>query len=675
MRSGFFRSRAVLWIAGTAALLLTIVVCGLGLREATHQYRRVEDAILSSQRELARETGPRLATELREKARARLDRLESAMASGETPGSDAIGREFVVGRRGAELVGARRREPGTTMVDLSALRSAGSLRPALTIDDPAQRTDTLRAVARSGAEPEARWRAEALRADSLRRSGDTDAAVTLYSTLVSRAASPERETFVPSLVQLSLAFSAVLIDAGRDDEASEVLVRAIDRLETGATVTTRSEEAYFLRRVAALSPSHAELLEKAARRRDVLAREALAQRAAELVRAELSSAGNRETRALFDPTLGFVFWRPYRDAGRANVAALAISSAATEVASSAEELLDARHLAARYGVRPRVDRDETSTALDHTDDAPGVALATLAPPFEALELYLDAGEVERLVGDARRPFIHAGILIGGLALGLVCCLGVLLAVARREAQLARMKSEFVANVSHELKTPLALIRMFAETLLLRRLSDDGQRDKYYRIITRESERLSHLVANVLNFSSIEAGRKSYEFAVIDLGAVVRDVAESYQYRLDEKGFEHEVEIAADLPSVRADADAVRQAVINLVENAIKYSRESRFVRVEVERSKRAVEIRVSDRGVGISAEERARVWEDYYRSRSARALGTRGSGLGLSVVHHIVKAHGGSVDIQSEPERGSTFTLEFPVDDSLDSTATAAPPN
>ena len=226
-----------------------------------------------------------------------------------------------------------------------------------------------------------------------------------------------------------------------------------------------------------------------------------------------------------------------------------------------------------------------------------------------------------------------------------------------------MKTEFVANVSHELKTPLALIRMFAETLLLGRVENDAKRDEYYRIITRESERLTHLISNVLSFSSIDAGKKRYEFAPTDLGDVVRDVAASYRHQLENQGFTHELRVAPDLPIVDADADAIRQAVINLIENAIRYSADARHVTIELELGDggESVDVVVRDRGIGIAADDQSKIWDDYFRTKGARALATRGSGLGLSVVRHIVEAHGGSVRLESQPGAGSTFTLSFPA--------------
>ena len=212
-----------------------------------------------------------------------------------------------------------------------------------------------------------------------------------------------------------------------------------------------------------------------------------------------------------------------------------------------------------------------------------IPLTALSKGHEFLQICLPRATWDHHVGEARRPFLFAGFLIASLAVALILCLFVIHRGVKQELMLSRMKTEFVANVSHELKTPLSLIRMFAETLLLGRVSDQAQREKYYGIITRESERLSHLISNVLNFSSIEAGKKTYELRRVNLGQVVREVLESYRYQLDAKGFRLRVDIDAGLPPVEADPEAVSQAVINLLENSIKYSPEEKSIRVTVGR--------------------------------------------------------------------------------------------
>jgi signal transduction histidine kinase len=226
-----------------------------------------------------------------------------------------------------------------------------------------------------------------------------------------------------------------------------------------------------------------------------------------------------------------------------------------------------------------------------------------------------------------------------------------------------MKTELVANVSHELKTPLALIRLFGETLLLERVTDPERRKEALSIIMRESERLTHLIANVLDFAAIEAGKKAYRLEPQDIGRVARETYERYRFQLDAKGFAHSFESAADLPPVLADADAIAQALLNLIENAIKYSPERKVIAVRVDTDADRVRIAVEDRGMGISADDRERIWDDFYRSKAARALGTRGSGLGLSLVRHILEAHGGRVSMESAPGEGSRFTLDFPAMD------------
>ncbi len=268
---------------------------------------------------------------------------------------------------------------------------------------------------------------------------------------------------------------------------------------------------------------------------------------------------------------------------------------------------------------------------------------------------------ERKVGKAQRPFLFAGVLIGVLGVLLVAGLLFLYRALHREMLLSRMKTEFVANVSHELKTPLALIRLCSETLALGRLRQAERRQEYYEVITRETERLSHLISNVLNFASIEAGKKSYELEERDLAGIIRQTLGSYFLQLRDKGFECHGRVPPSLPLVRADEEAIAQALINLLQNAARYSTDTKRVDAVATVRGRFVIIAVADRGIGISREDQARIWDDYYRTSESRALGTRGSGLGLSLVQHILKAHDGQVEVRSEPGKGSRFTLVLPI--------------
>jgi signal transduction histidine kinase len=232
---------------------------------------------------------------------------------------------------------------------------------------------------------------------------------------------------------------------------------------------------------------------------------------------------------------------------------------------------------------------------------------------------------------------------------------------RREMQLARLKSDFVANVSHELKTPLALIRLFAETLEMGRVQSTEKAQEYYRVINKESQRLTQLINNVLDFSRIEAGRREYRFETAEPAAIVQEVLEAYRFPLDQQGFAVEVDLGPELPEVKVDREALLQALVNLVNNAIKYSRGEKQLRVRVRRVDDEVAIAVQDRGIGIAKPEHGKIFEKFYRAEDGLVHETKGSGLGLALVRHIMEAHGGRVEVESAPGAGSTFTLFLPV--------------
>ena len=250
---------------------------------------------------------------------------------------------------------------------------------------------------------------------------------------------------------------------------------------------------------------------------------------------------------------------------------------------------------------------------------------------------------------------------------VLCCLALgitlILRSAAREARLARAKSAFVSNVSHELKTPLALIRLFAETLELGRVKDPEKAREYYRIINHESSRLTQLINNILDFSKIEAGAKEYAFARGEVGAVVEEVVKSYEFQITRAGFDLKVNVGRDLPKVWIDRDALSQALLNLIDNAVKYSAERKSIVVHAyhARAEGAVVVEVSDRGIGIPHSEQEKIFEKFYRVGAGAVHDTRGSGLGLALVRHIAAAHRGRVTVESVPGRGSRFRIHVPV--------------
>lgn len=249
-------------------------------------------------------------------------------------------------------------------------------------------------------------------------------------------------------------------------------------------------------------------------------------------------------------------------------------------------------------------------------------------------------------------------------------------VAEKERRVSALKSEFVANVSHELKTPLALVRMFAEMLQSGRVQSDTKRQEYLDIIVRESERLSALIENVLDFARLERGRGSYEFTEGDVGDAVNRAANVLRYRAEREGVSLVVDVAPELPRARIDERAIQLAVINLVDNALKYAPDGKeiIVRATRDTSEGTVRVDVVDRGPGVPAEDRARIFERFVRlpgasgpasGKGATATPVRGSGIGLALVKHIAESHGGRAWVECDEttpaKAGSTFSFSIPA--------------
>jgi signal transduction histidine kinase len=230
-----------------------------------------------------------------------------------------------------------------------------------------------------------------------------------------------------------------------------------------------------------------------------------------------------------------------------------------------------------------------------------------------------------------------------------------------ESEISRMKSEFVSNVSHELKTPLALIRMFGETLDSGIVTDEEKRRKFYSIIRKESERLTHLINNVLDFSRMEAGVKEYNLRETDLVEVVRNSLDSYKFQISDNGFNIESDLPDESIKLRIDRDAVSQVLLNLLNNAVKYSDKEKYIGVKVSKNSDFAMISVTDHGAGISKEDLKKVFDKFFRVSTVKAKEVPGSGLGLTLAKHIVEAHGGTIEVESEIGKGSTFRIMLPM--------------
>ena len=237
-------------------------------------------------------------------------------------------------------------------------------------------------------------------------------------------------------------------------------------------------------------------------------------------------------------------------------------------------------------------------------------------------------------------------------------LALTLYATRSHAQLAQLRADFVATVTHELKTPIATIRAAAETLLSGRLSDADASHRYARLMVDESKQLTRLLDNLLAYARIADTADVYSFQPVAVGALVDQSLRTCKSRLDAAGFEVHIDIPADLPPVRADWTAACLALDNLVDNAIRYSREHHSLHIDASHRDHMVTIRVRDRGVGIPSDELKDVTRKFFRGRVS---GTGGSGLGLAIVERIVADHGGALSIESTVGEGTTVALSLPV--------------
>jgi signal transduction histidine kinase len=250
--------------------------------------------------------------------------------------------------------------------------------------------------------------------------------------------------------------------------------------------------------------------------------------------------------------------------------------------------------------------------------------------------------------------LTALVLIGGVVMAL--------SAASHAMKLSQMKADFVSNVSHELRTPLASIRVFGEFLKLGRVRQPDKIQEYGEYIETESRRLTQLINNILDFSKIESGQKTYNFEPTAIESVVADTLKTFEVVLEQNGFTLNLERPSlPLPQVVIDPDAIEQAFINLLDNAVKYSGDSKEIEVRLAEQGDIVTISVIDHGVGIASEEREKVFEKFYRVGNSLVHDVKGSGLGLSIVKHIVEAHHGRVTVESAPGSGSKFIIHLPV--------------
>jgi signal transduction histidine kinase len=266
--------------------------------------------------------------------------------------------------------------------------------------------------------------------------------------------------------------------------------------------------------------------------------------------------------------------------------------------------------------------------------------------------------IEQLVGKEKQLYL---MLFAGIIIVMLIGIVVMIRAIIHESEISRMKSEFVSNVSHELKTPLALIRLFGETLESGIVNDERKRQEFYSIIRKESERLTHLINNVLDFSRMDTGVKEYNFKEADLVEVVRSTLEAYKFHIRDDGFKIESELPDESITIKIDKDAISQVLLNLLNNAVKYSEERKYILVKVCINSTSALISVTDHGVGIPKEELKKIFDKFYRVSTAKTREIRGTGLGLTLAKHIIEAHDGTIEVESEVSKGSRFTIRIPL--------------
>jgi signal transduction histidine kinase len=271
---------------------------------------------------------------------------------------------------------------------------------------------------------------------------------------------------------------------------------------------------------------------------------------------------------------------------------------------------------------------------------------------------------DALTQAAHTAELTLGLLIAVLVFAIVIGSWLIVKSLNAELTLARQKTDFVSNVSHELKTPLTSIRIFSELLAENRVADEAKQRSYLQIITAEAARLTRLINNVLDFSRIERGEKKYNFAPCDLTEIVRATAETFRPHLEANGFKFNRELPEVKIPVRGDADALSQIIVNLLSNAEKYANGKKEIEIQIAQKQSPLphaEIKILDRGSGVPRGSEEKIFEKFYRAHDSLSSGIQGSGLGLTIARQIARAHGGDVIYEPRDGGGSCFILRLPL--------------
>jgi two-component system phosphate regulon sensor histidine kinase PhoR len=273
---------------------------------------------------------------------------------------------------------------------------------------------------------------------------------------------------------------------------------------------------------------------------------------------------------------------------------------------------------------------------------------------------LTVGILMLVYGSVARDYLFGGLILALVATTIFGSAATI-AVVYREARVAKLQTDFVNKVSHELRTPLTSIRMFVETLQLGRIQDEARQREALEIIADETARLSALINRLLDWARMESGRRKYELVRQPVEPIVDAALQAFEAQLLQVPAEIERSVPPELPPVLADFQALTEALVNLLQNAHKYTGDDKRIAIRAAAVGPTVQISVADNGPGIPSREQKRIFEKFYRARDPLQRTIEGTGLGLSMVKHIVSGHGGKIGVQSEVGRGAVFTIELPA--------------
>ena len=320
--------------------------------------------------------------------------------------------------------------------------------------------------------------------------------------------------------------------------------------------------------------------------------------------------------------------------------------------------------------RPLMDRQGVHLALTDAEGHLVLGQFSATPPRQAVRsssetqlpwtLHVASGnpQAELTQQASRHRLLFLGFTL--VATFVLVCTCFIARAVMRELEVARLQTDFVSAVSHEFRTPLASLRQLSELLTDGRVSSEKRRQEYYEALRRESERLYRLVESLLDFGKMEADAQQYHFELLETGSFFRTVVEEFAQEAMEHGYRVDIAQQGYLACVRGDRESLARALRNLLDNAVKYSPQNKTIWAEAACENGQVEIRISDKGLGIAPHEQKQIFKKFVRAASAGNAGAKGTGLGLTMVQHIVAAHGGQVHVDSEPGVGSTFTILLP---------------